>query len=88
MSALPETVWKRTAEMAAIFTIGDGMLGLFQPGRHVDLWRSRLGSLDTLVRPFADRPRNRRIYGAAQIAAGLLLASCLSNLSKGPNSDA
>lgn len=68
---------KRTGEMAAIFMIGDGLIGLLQPTRHVDLWRSRWRGVDTLVRPFVDRPRRRRLYGLLQIAAGLGLASSL-----------
>ena len=68
---------KRTAEMAAIFMIGDGLLGLLQPGRHVDLWRSRVAGVDLLVRPFEGRPGRRRLYGLIQIAAGLGLASAL-----------
>lgn len=69
------TALARTAEMAAVFMIGDGLLGLLQPERHVRLWRSKIGAVDLLVRPFADRPGGRRLYGAAQITAGLLLAS-------------
>ena len=68
---------KRTAEMAATFMIGDGLLGLFQPERHVRLWRSEVGAVDALVRPFADRPGRRRAYGLLQLGAGLLLASRL-----------
>ncbi len=54
---------KRTAEMAAIFMIGDGLLGLSQPKRHVALWRSRSAAVDLLVRLFEGRPRRRRLYG-------------------------
>ncbi|MDO6416307.1 hypothetical protein Q4F19_18115 [Sphingomonas sp. BIUV-7] len=68
---------RRTAEMAAIFMIGDGILGLIQPRRHVDLWRSNLPAADVLVRPFADRPGRRRAYGLAQVIAGVILASQL-----------
>lgn len=68
---------KRTAEMAAVFMIGDGVLGLLQPGRHVALWRSPVGAVDALVRPFAGHPARRRIYGALQVAAGLMLAAQL-----------
>ena len=68
---------KRTAEMAAIFMIGDGLLGLLQPERHVALWRSRWSGVDRLVRPFEDRPDRRRLYGVVQIASGLALASSL-----------
>lgn len=71
------TGWKRTAEMAAVFMIGDGLLGLLQPRRHVDLWRSELAPVDALIRPFKDHPARRRAYGVAQMAAGVLLASRL-----------
>lgn len=66
---------RRTAEMAAIFMIGDGLLGLLQPRRHVDLWRSSVPAVDGLVRPFGDRPGRRRLYGLLQLAAGVALAS-------------
>ncbi|WP_342657462.1 hypothetical protein NPJ82_11620 [Sphingomonas sp. NY01] len=66
---------RRTAEMAAVFMIGDGLLGLLQPERHVALWRSRTPAVDLLVRPFAGRPTRRRLYGALQLAAGLALAA-------------
>lgn len=72
-----ETALKRTAEMAAVFMIGDGLLGLVNPNRHVQLWRSDVGAVDALVRPFADRPGRRRAYGLLQVSAGLLLASRL-----------
>lgn len=68
---------KRSAEMAAVFMIGDGALGLLQASRHVELWRSSLPAVDALVRPFADRPGRRRGYGLLQIAAGLALAASL-----------
>ena len=68
---------RRSAEMAAVFMIGDGLLGLLQPGRHVELWRSDVSAVDVLVRPFADHPARRRAYGLLQIGAGLFLASML-----------
>lgn len=73
-----ETALKRTAEMAAVFMIGDGLLGLVGPDRHVELWRSKVGAVDALVKPFAGRPGRRRAYGLLQLGAGLLLASRLS----------
>jgi len=72
-----DTALKRTAEMAAVFMIGDGLLGLLQPDRHVDLWRSKVGAVDVLVRPFAGRPNVRRGYGALQLGLGVMLASQL-----------
>lgn len=68
---------RRSAEMAAVFMIGDGILGLLQPQRHVALWRSNVVAVDMLVRPFAQRPGRRRTYGALQIVAGIALASAL-----------
>ena len=69
--------WKRAGEMAAVFMIGDGALGLLQPELHVALWRTPVAPVDALVRPFAGRPGWRRGYGVAQIAAGLALAAVL-----------
>ena len=68
---------RRAAEMAAVFMIGDGLLGLLQPTRHVDLWRSDVAAVDMLVRPFGGRPTRRRWYGALQLAAGVALAATL-----------
>lgn len=68
---------RRAAEMAAVFMIGDGLLGALQPERHVKLWRSNVTAVDLLVRPFGDRPGLRRAYGVLQAAAGLALASRL-----------
>lgn len=68
---------KRTAEMAAVFMIGDGLLGLLQPRRHVDLWKSEVPAVDLLIRPFKDHPGRRRAYGLLQFAAGVALASRL-----------
>lgn len=69
---------KRAAEMAAVFMIGDGLLGLLQPRRHIELWRSDTAAVDVLVRPFAGRPGRRRAYAIVQLAAGLAIASRLS----------
>ncbi len=70
-----ELAARRTAEMAAMFMIGDGLLGLLQPERHVALWRSDVAAADALVRPFAGRPGRRRAYALVQIAGGLALAA-------------
>lgn len=72
-----DLAYKRAAEMAAVFMIGDGLLGLTQPRRHIGLWRSDVAAVDLLVRPFADRPGRRRAYGLLQLGLGLVLASRL-----------
>ncbi|MDR6787222.1 hypothetical protein J2Y58_000563 [Sphingomonas sp. BE138] len=65
----------RVAEMAAIFMIGDGLLGLVQTRRHTDLWKDRALGAERTVRPFVGRPGRRRAYALLQIAAGLALAA-------------
>ena len=69
---------KRTAELSAIFMIGNGLIGLLQPERHLKLWTSDVPAIDAFVR--ADRarsPAKRRMYGLLQVGAGVLLASRL-----------
>lgn len=68
---------KRAGEMAAVFMIGDGLLGFLQPTRHVDLWRSEVGAVDALVSPFGRKPTRRRAYGLIQLTAGIILAASL-----------
>ena len=71
-----ENLWPaRAAEMAAIFMVGDGLLGLLQPRRHVDLWKDDALGTEALVHPFVDRPGRRRLYAVVQIAAGIALAA-------------
>ena len=65
----------RVAEMAAIFMIGDGLLGLVQTERHTGLWKEHALGAEKTVRPFVGRPGRRRLYAVAQIAAGLALAA-------------
>jgi hypothetical protein len=67
--------------------IGDGLLGLLQPSRHVELWRSDVRAVDVLVRPFAGHPVRRRTYGVLQIAAGLVLASALKRRAASNDAD-
>ncbi len=69
---------RRGAEMAAVFMIGDGLLGLVQPKRHVDLWQENAMGAEKLVAPFKGHPKRRRVYGALQILAGLALAAALT----------
>lgn len=66
---------KRAIEMAAIFMVGDGLIGLAQPRRHVDLWKDDALGAERVVAPFVDRPGRRRLYALAQIGAGLWLAA-------------
>lgn len=72
------SLWpRRAAELAATFMIGDGLLGLVQPKRHVALWDKDALGAEVTVAPFVDHPGRRRAYGLLQIGAGLLIASRL-----------
>ncbi len=71
----PAPLVPRVAEMAAIFMVGDGLIALVKPRRHVDLWKDRALGAEITVRPFVDRPGRRRLYALVQIAAGLALAA-------------
>lgn len=74
--ALTGSPWPaRVAEMAAIFMVGDGLIGLAQPDRHVDLWKDKALGAEVAVRPFVGDANRRRLYALAQIAAGLWLAN-------------
>lgn len=66
---------RRAAEMGAMFMIGDGVLGLLQPRRHVALWQDDAMGSEKLVAPFRGRPTRRRLYAVLQIAAGLTIAA-------------
>lgn len=65
---------RRTASMAAVFMIGNGALGLLEPGRRIGLWTSDVAVVDRFVR--ADRarsPAGRRRSALVQIGAGMVL---------------
>lgn len=54
--------------------MGDGLLGLLQPERHLALWRERALGAQVTVKPF-----DRRLYGLVQIDAGLAPAARLKS---------
>ena len=69
---------KRTAELSAIFMIGNGTLGLLAPREHLDLWRSDVAAVDRFTHADAKRsPAQRRNVALLQVGAGVLLATAL-----------
>lgn len=69
---------KRGAEVAAMLMIGDGLIGVFQPKRHIPLWRSDFPPLRAVVSRFDGKPLiRRRLAGLAQVAIGLAMAAPL-----------
>lgn len=76
MNEAMETGLKRTAELSAIFMIGNGLVGLVQPERHLELWNSDVPAIDVFVKADRERtPGARRMIALLQVGAGLLLAS-------------
>lgn len=69
------TTSRRLPEVAAVAMIGDGVITLFQPRRHVTLWRSGPKPWRRAMDAFAVRPELTRWLGAVEAAAGLWLAS-------------
>ncbi|MEX0804476.1 MAG: hypothetical protein WD688_14360 [Candidatus Binatia bacterium] len=66
---------QRLAESLAILLIGDGIVGLLQPRRHVVLWESGPSMWRKAMRPFVRRPGLTQLLGLAAIGFGLWLAS-------------
>ena len=63
---------KRLIETAAMTIIGDGMLCLVSPRRHISLWRS--GPWRGISEPLIRHPDVTRLLGAVGIGFGLWLA--------------
>jgi hypothetical protein len=65
----------RTLEVLALTMIGDGVLALLQPERHMLLWRRGPRPWREVSQYFLERPMLTRVVGVASVAAGLWLAN-------------
>lgn len=65
---------KNLAELVAILAIGDGVVGLAAPRRHMLLWRLGPEGYRRAMESLAERPALVRTLAAAEIGAGLWLA--------------
>jgi hypothetical protein len=74
---------RRLAECIAMMMIGDGALALLEPHRHMKLWDTGPGWWQAIIRPFAQHSLLTRYVGAAELAAGILLAHRQRPLSRG-----
>lgn len=61
-------------DTAAIGLIGDGVLTLLRPSRHVWLWSFGPPAYRDAMKAFAERPGMTQLVAAAEIGIGLLLA--------------
>jgi hypothetical protein len=66
---------KRVIESLAMLTIGDGVLALVQPRRHVALWRSGPRFWRKSLVPFVRRPQLTRLLGLSAVGLGIWCAS-------------
>ncbi len=62
-------------ESFAMMLIGDGILSLMNPRRHVLLWNRGPQFWKNAMEPFAANPNTTRLAGAAEIALGIWLAT-------------
>ena len=65
---------KRLMETAAMTIIGDGMLCMVSPRRHISLWLSGPRWWRRMFEPFVDHPDLTRVLGAFGVGFGLWLA--------------
>lgn len=68
-------IQERVTEIAALLLVGDGVVGMLQPERHVRLWQRGPRTYRAAVEPFVKHPGLTRVLAAAEAAAGLWWAS-------------
>lgn len=68
-------IGRRLLELGAMMAIGDGVLAMLYPHRHVELWEGGPSPYRELV-AWCDRHPNRtRALGAVEVGLGLWLAT-------------
>jgi uncharacterized protein YjeT (DUF2065 family) len=66
---------KRLFELVGLILIGDGLMGLLRPRRHSLLWHLGPQLAKAVTEELADHPSTARAIYAAELAAGVVLAS-------------
>lgn len=66
---------ERLKECVGLMMIGDGLMGVLEPRRHVSLWVKGPSWWRAMFEPFARRPALTRCVGACELLAGVWLAS-------------
>ena len=72
----PRSVMKplRLLELVAMTLIGDGVLALIGPRRHVAMWRGRSRRWNEMIETFLERPQLTRAIATAEVLGGVALA--------------
>jgi hypothetical protein len=67
-------VAERAKEFVAMLMIGDGLLSLVEPRRHLSLWVAGPRWWCGIIEPFVRRPDLTRCLGAGEVVLGVWLA--------------
>ena len=70
-----ELITKRLLELGGLILIGDGLMGLLHPRRHSLLWHCGPQLAKAVTEELAAHPKTSRAVYAAELAAGVVLAS-------------
>src|SRR5436190_20834504 len=65
----------RLLELAGLFLIGDGLMGLLRPRRHSLLWHIGPQLAKAVTEELAEHPNTARSIYAAELALGIAVAS-------------
>ena len=68
-------VSRRVQELMAILLIGDGVVALLQPQRHVRLWTFGPASYRGFMQAFVQRPGMTQLLSAIELGLGIWWAS-------------
>ena len=70
-----ELILQRVLELAGLFLIGDGLMGLLHPRRHSLLWHFGPQLAKAVTEELAEHRNTARAIYAAELAAGIALAA-------------
>ena len=70
----------KVKDMIAILLIGDGIVALLRPQRHVLLWKDGPKFYQDLMEPFVKMPGLTRLLSFVEIMVGLWLASAAEDV--------
>ena len=70
-----ELVTRRIVETAALFLIGDGIMGLIKPRWHSRLWHFGPNIAKAATEELAEHPKTARAIYALEAAVGIAIAS-------------
>lgn len=65
---------RRLIELVAMLAIGDNVLAMISPRRHLSLWRSGPRWWERMMEPFIKRPNLMRFLGLVGLIASIWLA--------------